>query len=163
MANNYLKNNPIAKQLSVEAFRLFENQDVDKALEIAIHTLLGVYKKITFDLASDRNRSFDAFSNKFERVSDTSTIKGLVANIKDVCEDVELADPILAPLKKMYLDSIDDLGDAIKRMVELDPSLEAKSIQYFKSSGKKLLESIKRVADDYQEKINESKAIGVPG
>ena len=163
MANNYLKNNPIAKQLSVETFRLFENQDVDKALEIAIHTLLGVYKKITFDLASDRNRSFDAFSKKFERVSDTSTIKGLIANIKDVCGDIELSDPILAPLKKMYLDSIDVLGDAIKRMVELDPSLEAKSIQYFKSSGKKLLESIKRVADDYQEKINESKAIGVPG
>lgn len=163
MSNNYLKNNPIANQLSIETFRLFENQDVDKALEIAIDTLLGVYKKITFDLASDRNRSFDSFSKKIERVSDTSTVKGLIANIKDVCDDVELSDSTLASLKKMYLDSIDVLGDAIKRMVELDPSLEAKSIQYFKSSGKKLLESIKRIADDYQEKINESKAIGVPG
>ena len=163
MANNYLKNNPVANQLSIDTFRLFENQDVDKALEIAVDTLLGVFKKITFDLASDRNRSFESFSKKLMGVGEASSFKSLIANIKDVCGDIELADPILAPLKKMYIDSIDTLGDAIKRMIELDPSLEAKAIEDFKKASKRLLETIKRVADQYQEKINESQAIGVPG
>jgi hypothetical protein len=163
MANNYLKRNPVANQMSIETFRLFENQDVDKALEISVNTLLSLYKKLTFDLASDRNRTFDSFSKKLITVSDASSIKSLVANIKDVCEDVDLSDSVLAPLKKRYLDSIDMVGDAIKRMIELDPSLEAKAIEYFKKSSKVLMETIKRLADQYQEKLNESTAIGVPG
>ena len=163
MSNNYLRNNPVANQLSIDTFRLYENKDVDDALKISIDTLLAACKKIIFDFASDRNRTYESFAKKIEMISDTSTIKGLIANIKDACEDTELHDSILAPLKKSYLDSIDLIGDAIKRMVELDPSLESKAIQNFKSAGKRLVESVKRTADEYQEKLNESNEIGVPG
>ena len=163
MSNNYLRNNPVANQLSIDTFKLYENKDVDDALKISIDTLLAACKKIIFDLASDRNRTYESFAKKIESIGDTSTVKGLIANIKDVCEDTELHDPVLAPLKKAYLDSIDMIGDAIKRMIELDPSLESKAIQNFKSAGKKLVESVKRTADEYQEKLNESNEIGVPG
>ncbi len=163
MSNNYLRNNPIANQLSIDTFKLYENKDVDDALKISIDTLLAACKKIIFDLASDRNRTYESFAKKIESIGDTSTVKGLIANIKDVCEDIELHDSVLAPLKKAYLDSVDMMGDAIKRMVELDPSLESKAIQNFKSAGKKLVESVKRTVDEYQEKLNESSEIGVPG
>lgn len=163
MSNNYLRNNPVANQLSIDTFKLYENKDVDDALKISIDTLLAACKKIIFDLASDRNRTYESFAKKIESIGDTSTVKGLIANIKDVCEDTELHDSVLAPLKKAYLDSIDMIGDAIKRMVELDPSLESKAIQNFKSAGKKLVESVKGTADEYQEKLNESSEIGVPG
>jgi len=163
MPNNYLRNNPVANQLSIDTFKLYENKDVDDALKISIDTLLAACKKIIFDLASDRNRTYESFAKKIESIGDTSTVKGLIANIKDVCEDTELHDSVLAPLKKAYLDSIDMIGDAIKRMIELDPSLESKAIQNFKSAGKKLVESVKRTADEYQEKLNESNEIGVPG
>ena len=163
MSNNYLRNNPVANQLSIDTFRLYENKDVDDALKISIDTLLAACKKIIFDFASDGNRTYESFAKKIEMISDTSTIKGLIANIKDVCEDTELRDSILAKNKKSYLDSIDLIGDAIKRMIELDPSLESKAIQNFKSAGKRLVESVKRTADEYQEKLNESNEIGVPG
>jgi hypothetical protein len=107
MSNNYLRNNPVANQLSIDTFKLYENKDVDYVLKISIDTLLAACKKIIFDFASDRNRNYESFSKKIEMIGDTSTIKGLIANIKDVCEDTELHDSILAPLKKSYLDSIE--------------------------------------------------------
>ena len=163
MANNYLKNNLIANQISVDTFKLYENQDVDNALKISVNTLLELYKKISFDLASNRNRKFSTFSTSLTSVMDSTSVKSLVAKIKDICGDMEIADPVLAPLKKMYLDSINIVADAIKRMVELDPSLEAKCVEYFKSASKKLIASVKGVAEDYEKKLNESMVIGFPG
>ena len=70
---------------------------------------------------------------------------------------------MFASLKKMYLDSISKVGDSIKRLIELDPSLEGKSIEYFKSAGKKLLSEVQSFTTQEEEKVNESMAIGFPG
>ena len=163
MSNNYLNNNPIARQFSIETYRLNENQDVDAALKLSVNTLLELFKKIAFDLASDRNRILDSFSKKINSLSDSSSFKNLLAKIKELCEDVEIQDPMFASLKKMYLDSISKVGDSIKRLIELDPSLEGKSIEYFKSAGKKLLSEVQSFTTQEEEKVNESMAIGFPG
>lgn len=163
MSSNYLNNNPIARQFSIETYRLNENQDVDSALKLSINTLLELFKKIAFDLASDRNRSLDSISKKIVSLSDSSSFKNLLAKIKEIGEDVEIQDAMFASLKKMYLDSISKVGDSIKRLIELDPSLEGRSIEYFVSAGKKLLNEIALFYTEQEEKINESMAIGFFG
>lgn len=163
MSNNYLNSNPIARQFSIETYRLNENQDVDGALKISISTLLELFKKITFDLASDRNRTVDSLGKKLATMEDSSSFKNLLAKIKEISEDVEIQDPMFASLKKMYLDSISKVGDSIKRLIELDPSLEAKSIEYFKSESKKLISEVKSFTSSQEEKVNEGMVIGFPG
>ncbi len=163
MSKNYLNINPIARQFSIETYRLNENQDVDSALKLSVNTLLELFKKVVFDLASDRNRNLTSFSKKIESLSDSSSFKNLIAKIKEISEDVEIQDPMFASLKKMYIDSISKVGDSIKRLIELDPSLEAKSIEYFKSAGKKLVSEVQSFSSQEQEKLNEAMAIGFSG
>ena len=163
MSKNYFNNNPVAKQFAIATYRLNENQDVDSALKLSINTLLELFKKVVFDLASDRNRSLDSISKKMTSLDESPSFKNLLAKIKELAEDVELHDPMFASLKKMYIDSISKVGDSIKRIIELDPSLEAKSIEYFKSASKKLISEVKSFTTEQQEKINESMEIGFSG
>lgn len=161
--NEYLKSNPIAKQLSVETYKLFENEDVDNLLKKTNELLLSAFKKVVFDIASEKNRNPDSFRKKFEDVSNSSSVKGLIAKLKDYASDVELIDSGYAEIKKLYIDSIGMLGDAIKRAVELDPSLEAKIIDYFKSAGDKIQKTMDIIAKEIQKSINEGLTIGFHG
>ncbi len=163
MSKNYFNTNPIARQFAIETYRLNENQDVDSALKLSVNALLELFKKVVFDLASDRNRTLDSISKKVSSLSESPSFKNLLAKIKEISDDVEIHDPMFASLKKMYIDSISKVGDSIKRMIELDPSLEAKSIEYFKSAAKKLISEVQSFNSDQQEKINEGVAIGFSG
>jgi hypothetical protein len=51
---NYFGNNPIARQIALETFKLNENASVDSLLKRATEVTLDTFKKLIFDLAENQ-------------------------------------------------------------------------------------------------------------
>lgn len=165
MNNNYFNQNPIARQISLSTLRLFENENVDSLIQKISDITLDTFKKIVFDIASTKNRNPDVLRAKITDIAGTTTLKNLSAKIKDYSQDAELLDPAYAEVKKMYIDGLNMITDALKRAVEVDPSLEAKIIDRFINSSEKLQKVVDYIASEMQKsgRINESLVIGFQG
>ena len=162
MSRNYFNTNPIARQLFSDAFHLNENEIVDSNIKQAIGILFSCMKYICFDIATDKNRSVESINKKITSLSSSPSLKALVAALKDVCSDVEVH-PEYAKAKQDYLAAINKTSDAIKRLSEIDTSLEAKAIKYFKEFGTSLVSVAKEIAAEQKQNLNESLRIGFSG
>lgn len=153
---NYFVNNPIAKQIALDTFKLYENASVDALLKRASEVALDTFKKVIFDLAEKSNRNPDALRLKLTDVGSSKTIKNLVAKIKDYASEADLSDSRYAEVKNMYLLGLDQISDALKRLVEVDPKLGDIAIDNFQQLSAKLVRSIEEIARVYSTKVNDS-------
>ena len=160
--NNYLSQNPVAKQFVMDVYKLNENASVDNLLKRATETTLDTFKKLVFDIASKSGRNPDTLRAMLADVGSSQTVKGLIAKMKDYADEVEISDSRYAQVKKMYLDALNSIGDALKRLVEVEPKLGAMIIDNFKGISKKLIDSVDDIAITYSKKLaqNESKFQG---
>ena len=156
--NNYLNQNPIAKQFVIDTYKLNENASVDTLLKRATETTLDTFKKLVFDIASKSNRNPDALRAMLLDIGSSQTVKGLIAKMKDYADEVELSDSRYAQVKQMYLQALTSIGDALKRLVEVDPNLGSMIIDNYKSISKKLIDSLDDIAISYSKTMSQSES-----
>ena len=156
--NNYLSHNPVAKQFVMDVYKLNENASVDTLLKRATETTLDTFKKLVFDLASKSNRNPDTLRAMLADIGSSQTVKGLIAKMKDYADETEISDSKYAQVKQMYLTALNSIGDALKRLVEVEPKLGSMIIDNFKGLSKKLMDSVDDIAIAYSKSLakNES-------
>jgi hypothetical protein len=153
---NYFGNNPIARQIALETFKLNENASVDSLLRRATEVTLDTFKKLIFDLAEKSDRNPDALRLKLTDVGSSKTIKNLVAKIKDYADEAGISDSRYSEVKQMYLAALAQIADALKRLVEVDPKLGDMAIDNFQELSTKLVKSLEEIATTYASKMNDS-------
>ena len=89
-------------------------------------------------------------------VGSSKTIKNLVAKIKDYADESGLSDSRYAEVKQMYLRALEQIADALKRLVEVDPKLGDMAIDNFQELSNKLVKSLEEIATSYASKMNDS-------
>lgn len=176
--HNYFTHNPAAKAIISDFMKLNENASVDNLLKRATEISLDTFKKIVFDLASQDNRNPDVLRAMMLDVASAKTVKSLVAKIKDYAGEAELGDSRFSKVKNMYINALNSMGDALKRLVEVDSKLEDSILNTFKISANKLISSLDSIAINVSKKqaanealfletvagsINESLFIGFKG
>lgn len=156
--NNYLNQNPVARQFVIDTYKLNENASVDSLMKRATETTLDTFKKLVFDIASKSNRNPDTLRAMLLDIGSSQTVKGLIAKMKDYADEVELSDSRYAQVKQMYLQALTSIGDALKRLVEVDPNLGSMIIDNYKTISKKLIDSLDDIALTYSKAManNES-------
>lgn len=166
MSNNYLNINPIARRLSLETLRIFENESVDELVEKLSSTLFDTYKKVVVDFAPSKQRKISSVKEKLKDTANTSSLKSLVAKIKDYSKETETYSHSLSDAKDLYLDAIDQIADSLKRMVEIDPKIEDKIIKGFQKRTSKYVQAYEealKMEKEEQESLNESFSLGLRG
>lgn len=157
MSNKYYLNyNPVARNFIFDFYSLNENENVTRLLEKTALVVLDTFKKIAFDLANNKDRNPDELRLKLSDVSSTKTIKNLVSKIKDYSEEASVSDPKFANVKQIYLKGLSKIGDALKRMVEIDSNLEDRAIEYFTKFSNILIKEIDDIAIEKMKSINDS-------
>lgn len=166
MSQRYLNLNPIARQLSLETFRLYENESVDELVQKLATSLFDVYKKVIVDFAPAKQRRISAVKEKLKDTANTSSIKSLIAKMKDYAKETDLESSSYADVKSLYIDGMIELADALKRVAEIDPKLEDKIIKNFQQRATKYVssfeEAIKKDKEE-EESLNESFRLGLKG
>lgn len=166
MSQRYLNINPIARQLSLETFRLYENESVDELIQKLSTSLFDVYKKVVIDFAPSKQRRISTIKEKLKDTANSSNIKSLLAKMKDYAKETDLDFSSYADVKSLYIDGMIELGDSLKRISEIDPKLEDKIIKNFQNRTTKYVssfeDSIKRDKED-EEALNESFRLGLRG
>jgi hypothetical protein len=160
--HNYFTHNPAAKAIITNFMNLNENASVDNLLKRATEISLDTFKKIVFDLASHDNRNPDVLRAMLLDVASAKTVKSLVAKFKDYADEAELGDARFSKVKNMYVNALNSLGDALKRLVEVDSKLEDGIINTFKISSNRLISSLDSIAVNYSKKqtTNENFSLG---
>lgn len=155
---NYFTHNPAAKSIITDFMKLNENASVDNLLKRATEICLDTFKKIVFDLASQENRNPDVLRSILLDIASAKTVKSLVAKIKDYAGESELADSRFSKVKNMYMNALNSMGDALKRLVEIDSKLEDSIIDSYKTSANRLISSLDSIALSFSKKkaTNES-------
>jgi hypothetical protein len=166
MTQKYLDLNPIARQLSQEAFRLNENESVEELIQKLATSLFDVYKKIVVDFAPAKQKKMAAVKEKLKDTANSSNMKSLIAKMKDYSKETNLEHSSYADVKDLYVTGMKELADSLKRIVEIDPKLEDKVIKYFQQRTSKYMGSLedmlKREKEEEAE-LNESIKVGLKG
>lgn len=166
MSQKYLNLNPIARMMSIETFRIFENESVDELIQKLSISLFDVFKKVVVDFAPTKQRKMSTIKEKLKDTANSSSFKTLLAKMKDYSKETEIKNSSLADVKSMYIDAMEHLADAIKRSIEVDPKLEDKVIKYFQGRTSKYaisLESAYKRKKEEDEELNESFGLGLKG
>jgi hypothetical protein len=166
MSQKYLNTNPIARMMSIETFRIFENESVDELIQKLATSSFDIFKKVVVDFAPAKQRKISTVKEKLKDTANSSTFKTLLAKMKDYADETEIENSYLADVKSLYIDSMEKLADAIKRAIEIDPKLEDKVIKNFQSRTTKYansLESSYKRKKDEEEELNESFGLGLKG
>jgi hypothetical protein len=166
MTQKYLNINPIARMMSIETFRIFENESVDELIQKLATSSFDIFKKVVVDFAPAKQRKISTVKEKLKDTANSSTFKTLLAKMKDYAADTEIENSYLADVKSLYIDSMEQLADAIKRAIEIDPKLEDKVIKNFQSRTTKYansLESAYKRKKEEEEELNESFGLGLKG
>ena len=166
MSQKYLNINPIARMMSIETFRIFENESVDELIQKLSTSLFDVFKKVAVDFAPAKQRKMSTIKEKLKDTANSSSFKTLLAKMKDYAKETDIENSALADVKSLYIDSMEHLADAIKRAIEIDPKLEDKVIKYFQGRTSKYassLESAYKRKKEEEEELNESFGLGLKG
>ena len=131
MTQRYLNINPIAKMMSIETFRIFENESVDELIQKLSTSAFDIFKKVVVDFAPGKQRKLSTIKEKLKDTANSSTFKTLLAKMKDYAKETEIENSALADVKSLYIDAMEQIADAIERSIEIDPKLEDKVIKYF--------------------------------
>ena len=166
MTKKYLDINPVAKQLSIEAFRLYENESVEELIQKLATSLFDVYKKTVVDFAPAKQRKISTVKEKLKDTANSGSLKSLIAKMKDYAKETDLEHSSYADVKDLYIEGMIELADSLKRIAEIDPKLEDKIIKYFQQRTTKYVgsfeEMLKREKEE-EEELNESIKIGLKG
>lgn len=166
MSQKYLNNNPIARMMSIETFRIFENESVDELIQKLSTSLFDIFKKVAVDFAPSKQRKISVIKEKLKDTANSSSFKTLLAKMKDYAKETDIENSALADVKSLYIDAMEQVADAIKRSIEIDPKLEDKAIKYFQSRTSKYassLESAYKRKKEEEEELNESFGLGLKG
>jgi hypothetical protein len=166
MSQKYLNTNPIARMMSIETFRIFENESVDELIQKLATSSFDIFKKVVVDFAPAKQRKISTVKEKLKDTANSSTFKTLLAKMKDYAKETEIENSALADVKSMYIDSMEQLADALKRAIEIDPKLEDKIIKNFQGRTTKYassLESAYKRKKEEEEELNESFGLGLKG
>jgi hypothetical protein len=166
MTQKYLNINPIARMMSIETFRIFENESVDELIQKLATSSFDIFKKVVVDFAPAKQRKISTVKEKLKDTANSSTFKTLLAKMKDYAKETEIENSALADVKSLYIDSMEQLADALKRAIEIDPKLEDKVIKNFQSRTTKYansLESAYKRKKEEEEELNESFGLGLKG
>ena len=166
MSQKYLNTNPIARMMSIETFRIFENESVDELIQKLATSSFDIFKKVVVDFAPAKQRKISTVKEKLKDTANSSTFKTLLAKMKDYAKETEIENSALADVKSLYIDSMEQLADALKRAIEIDPKLEDKIIKNFQSRTTKYansLESAYKRKKEEEEELNESFGLGLKG
>ena len=166
MSQKYLNINPIARMMSIETFRIFENESVDELIQKLSTSFFDVFKKVVVDFAPAKQRKMSTIKEKLKDTANSSSFKTLLAKMKDYAKETDIENSALADVKSLYIDSMEHLADAIKRAIEIDPKLEDKVIKYFQGRTSKYaasLESAYKRKKEEEEELNESFGLGLKG
>lgn len=166
MNQRYLNLNPVAKNIFLETFRIFENESVEEAIHKMITSLFDVYKKVVVDFAPSKQRRLSTVKEKLKDTANSSSFKSVIAKMKDYVEETELDHSSFADVKDLYVEGMLELADSIKRAIEIDPRLEDKIIKYFQSKTTKYVQALEKIYKEEKEEeneLNESLKIGLAG
>ena len=166
MTQRYLNINPIAKMMSIETFRIFENESVDELIQKLATSSFDVFKKVVVDFAPAKQRKLSTIKEKLKDTANSSSFKTLLAKMKDYAKETEIENSALADVKSLYIDAMEQIADAIERAIEIDPKLEDKVIKYFQGRTSKYassLESSYKRKKEEEEELNESFGLGLKG
>ena len=142
MSQKYLNINPIARMMSIETFRIFENESVDELIQKLSTSFFDVFKKVVVDFAPAKQRKMSTIKEKLKDTANSSSFKTLLAKMKDYAKETDIENSALADVKSLYIDSMEHLADAIKRAIEIDPKLEDKVIKYLQGRTSKYAASL---------------------
>ena len=163
MTPKYLNTNPIAKMMSLETLRIFENESVDELMQKISTSLFDIFKKIIVDLSTPKQRKITAVKEKLKDVANVSSLKSLIAKMKDRVEESELEHSSFADVKSLYVEGMEHLADSLKRAAEIDPKLETKIIKYFQSRTTQYVRALEQAYKQEKEALNESVQMGIRG
>lgn len=166
MTQRYLNINPIAKMMSIETFRIFENESVDELIQKLATSSFDVFKKVVVDFAPAKQRKMSTIKEKLKDTANSSSFKTLLAKMKDYAKETDIQNSALADVKSLYIDAMEQIADSIERVIEIDPKLEDKVIKYFQSRTSKYvssLESSYKRKKEEEEELNESFGLGLKG
>jgi len=164
MKKNPYINNPVAQSiLGSYNQMIFENEKVDDLLGKISDNALNIFKILTFDLAPKRDRNPDVMRVKLSNISDSKTVKQLVAKLLDYADDNDVSNSKFAEVKRLYLESLKKYSEALTRSVELSKEKEDYIIKRFTLGSMKLQNSIDFMAKEAEKeeqlkakKVNES-------
>lgn len=163
MTQKYLNINPIARKLSLETFKLYENESVDEAIQKMATSLLDVYKKLIVDFAPSKQRKISTVKEKLKDTANSSSLKSLVAKMKDYAKETDLEHSSFADVKDLYIEGMEGIADSLKRAVEIDPKLEDKIIKYFQNRTSKYAQSLEQAYKEEKEEMEELNESFKPG
>ena len=148
--------NPIAKQLFEGYYeKLFENEQVDSLLVKAADSALEVFKKLTFDLAPKRDRNPDVTRVKLSDIANSNSVKSLTAKLIDYSDDNDISNSKFAEAKRLYLEGLKDICDALNRTSEISKGKDEVVLKQFKLASSKLQNSIDNIAKQAEEEEKE--------
>ena len=158
---DYFKFNPIAKQFyGYELIK--ENEKIDALLKKVSDSSLEIFKKLNFDLAPSKDRKVDVFRLKLRDILNSSTGPEMLAKMKDYSDENQLVDGKYEGTKKNYMDSMDLLDKAIKKIKDISKEKDSIFVEYVKSASKNTqsnldeLEKKKIESEKEKKKINDS-------
>lgn len=152
--------------MSIETFRIFENESVDELTQKLAISFFDVFKKVVVDFAPAKQRKLSTIKEKLKDTANSSSFKTLLAKTKDYAKETDIENSALADVKSLYIDAMEQIADSIKRVIEIDPKLEDKAIKYFQGRTSKYvasLESSYKRKKEEDEELNESFGLGLKG
>jgi hypothetical protein len=151
MKNPYL-NNPVAKAIFESHYtKLFENEKVDSLATKLSDNALNVFKILTFDLAPKRDRNPDVIRVKLSDIANSDSVKQLTAKLLDYADDNELVNAKYAESKRLYLEALKKLCEALERVAEISKEKGEVILKGFKISPTKLQNIIDNIAKQAEE------------
>ena len=153
MKKNPYLNNLVAKSI-LEGYyteKLFENEKVDSLASKLSDNALNVFKVLTFDLAPKRDRNPDVIRVKLSDIANSETVKQLTAKLLDYADDNELVNAKYAEAKRLYLECLKKLCEALERISEISKEKGETILKNFKISPTKLQNIIDNIAKQAEE------------
>lgn len=166
MTQHYLNTNPIARRMSLETLRIFENESVDELMQKMSTALFDIFKRVAVDFAPAKQRKISTVKEKLKDTANSASFKALVAKMKDYAKEADLDYSNFADVKSMYVEGMEQLADSIRRAIEIDPKLEDKVIKYFQARTSKYAQALEQAYKEEKEEneeLNESFHLGLRG
>ena len=155
--NPYL-NNLVARSLFEGHYdKIFENEKVDALLNKISDNALDAFKILTFDLAPARDRNPDIMRVKLSDISNSKNVKELTAKLLDYADDNDLLNSKYAETKRLYLEALKKLSDALNRAAEIGKDKDEVIMKSFRKSPLKLQNSLDNIAKQAEEELKAKK------
>lgn len=158
MRKNPYLNNPVAKSLFNEHYEvILENEKVDALLNKISDNALDAFKILTFDLAPARDRNPDVMRVKLSDISNSKNVKELTAKLLDYAGDNDLLNSKYAETKRLYLEALKKLAEALKRASEIGKDKDEVILKSFRKSPVKLQNTLDNIAKEAEKELKSKK------